>query len=230
MKVILIDDEQHAIDLLEFQLLNNFNDIEILGKFTKPTNALLFLCEEEVDLIFMDVNMPSINGLEMTTLLHEKQIPIVFVTAHSNYAINAIKLDVFDYLLKPINTEELVDVYEKAKKHLAQSISITDKIKFTISNRHVIVQKDEIVCVNSEGNYSTVFFTNRPELMITKNMKKMIEDYFSDPSFYRCHRSHLINLNHVQEFNNREVILSCGRTVGLARNNLDELKVKMGKR
>ena len=230
MNVILIDDEQHALDLLEFHLTTNFKDVEIIEKFNNPAKALLFLQTNRPELIFMDVDMPGITGLEMGALLENEQIPIVFVTAHSSYAIPAIKIDIFDYLLKPINTEELVRVYNKAKKQVGLNKQLSDKIEFKISNRHVIVQRGEILYVSSEGNYSTVHFLDRPELMLTKNMKKMIEDYFDGPDFFRAHRSFLINLNHVIEFNNHEVILSGNKPVSLARNNVDELKIKMGER
>ncbi len=230
MNVILIDDEQHALDLLEFHLNSNFKDVTILEKFQNPTRALIYLKEHRPDLIFMDVDMPGITGLEMGELLESMQIPIVFVTAHSSYAIPAIKLNVFDYLLKPINTEELQRVYAKAKEKVRLNKELSDKIEFKISNRHVIVQRGEVLYVSSEGNYSTVHFLDRPELMITKNMKKMIEDYFNGPDFFRAHRSYLVNLNHVTEYNNHEIVLSGDRTVSLARNNVDELKAKMGER
>lgn len=230
MKVILIDDEQHALDLLEFHLNSSFKDVEILGKFQHPTRALMYLKDNRPDLIFMDVDMPGITGLEMGALLESEQIPIVFVTAHSEYAIPAIKLNIFDYLLKPINSEELARIHEKAKKQIGLNKQLSDKIEFKISNRHVIVQRGEILYVSSEGNYSTIHFLDRPELMLTKNMKKMIEDYFDGPDFFRAHRSFLINLNHVIEFNSHEVVLSGNKVVSLARNNIDELKTKMGER
>lgn len=230
MNVILIDDELHALELLEFHLTTNFSDVVVLEKFQNPSRALIYLKDNRPDVIFMDVDMPGLSGLEMGALLEDLQIPIIFVTAHSSYAIPAIKLNIFDYLLKPINTEELQRIYAKAQQRVKLTKQLSDKIEFKISNRHIIVQRGEVLFVSSEGNYSTVHFLDRPELMITKNMKKMIEDYFNGSDFFRAHRSFLINLNHVIEYSNHEVVLSGNKTVSLARNNVEELKTKMRER
>lgn len=223
MKVVLIDDQQHAIDVLEFHLTSMFQDIEITATFRHAMKALTFLQENTVDLIFTDIDMPGINGVEMTTLLSSKKIPIVYVTAHQSYALEAIKLNVFDYLLKPIDTEELERIYTKYKSQHKS----TNKIEFKISNRHIITKADEIVYVSSEGNYSTVHFINRPKIILTKNMKKMIEAFFSADNFFRCHRSFLVNLDHILEFNHHEIILSGSVKVSLARNYIEALKQRI---
>ena len=224
MNVVIIDDEQHAIDLLEFHLTSKFPEIIVKGKFLDAKTALSFLAESSIDIIFTDVDMPSINGVEMTRLLNHMNTPVVFVTAHSSYAIDAIKLDVFDYLLKPINSEELIRVIDKYRKTNFQKIPKSDTISFKISNRHIIARKDEITHVKSEGNYSTVYFLNRPELLITKTMKKMVEEYFGLPNFFRSHQSYLVNLNHLIEYNGHQIVLTGGIKVSLSRGKAEELK------
>lgn len=224
MNVILIDDEKHALDILDFHLNTLFEDVFIKGKFQNAANALLYLNSNAVDLIFMDVSMPGLTGLETAAILNKNETPIIFVTALVSHAIDAVKLNIFDYLLKPIEESELLRVYEKFKTH-KKSVRNSKIIEFSISNRHIISNEESVLYVRSEGNYSTIFFTDRKELLITKNMKKMITEYFDETIFFRCHRSYLVNTTHVIEFNNHEVILTGDIRVPLARNKSQELKM-----
>ena len=226
MKVVIIDDEKHAIDLLEFHLQETIKDIDIIGKFNDAASAIKFLMGNQPDLIFTDVDMPGLNGVELTSILEEHKTPIVFVTAHSKYAMDAVKLNVFDYLLKPINQKELERIHQKFLKTFEPSED-QKKIEFKISNRHVICDQDEIVYVNSEGNYTTIFFNDREDLMLTKNMKKVEEEYFGSQRFVRVHRSFIVNVSHVLEYNNFEILLSNKTKVPLARNKYEEFKEKM---
>lgn len=209
MNTIIVDDETKAIDLLEYHLTEFFEDFNITGKYTNINDTLLHVLKDTPEVIFLDINMPEGTGIELLEQIKDKNILVIFVTAHTEYAIDAIKLDAFDYLLKPINISELNRVHSKIINHLKSSIpeKMPAKIKIKISNKHYLFEPNEIINISSEGNYTTIFSTTNSPILITKNLKKVETEYFSSLPFFRCHQSHIININHITEYSHCEVSL-----------------------
>jgi two-component system LytT family response regulator len=210
MKTIIIDDEIKAIELFEYYLTDFFDDFEITGKYTTIKDGLQHVNNQDIDVLFLDINMPNGTGLDLLNLIEGKNICTVFVTAHSEYAIDAIKLSAFDYLLKPINISELNRVHSKLTHYLKESklTSNEKKITIKISSSHYIFDTKDITHISSEGNYTTIHSTTEKPLLISKNLKKVEEDYFYNLPFFRCHQSHIININQVKEYNTYELVLT----------------------
>jgi len=224
MKAIIIDDEIKAIELLDYYLTDFFEDFEISGRYTNIKDALYHINNNKTDVIFLDINMPEGTGIDLLNLIQDKDLCTIFTTAHSEYAIDAIKLSAFDYLLKPINIIELKRVHQKLMNHLDTTLKISPNKKMTIkiSGSHYIFNTNEITHASSEGNYTTIFSTINTPLLISKNLKKVEEDYFQDAPFFRCHQSHIININHIKEYNNHELTLICNTKIPISNKKYAE--------
>jgi len=224
MKAIIIDDEIKAIELLDYYLTDFFENYEISGRYTNIKDALHHINNNKTDVIFLDINMPEGSGIDLLNLIQDKDLCTIFTTAHSEYAIDAIKLSAFDYLLKPINITELQRVHQKLTNHFNTTPKINPhkKINIKISASHYIFNMDEITHASSEGNYTTIYSTINKPLLISKNLKKVEEDYFRDAPFFRCHQSHIININHVKEYNTNELTLICNNKIPISNKKYAE--------
>lgn len=224
MKTIIVDDEIKAIDLLEYHLTEFFDDFNIIGKYTNINDALINILKNNPDVVFLDINMPNGSGIELLQQLSGKNILTVFCTAHTEYAIEAIKLEAFDYLLKPINIAELNRVHLKLSNKLKarQSEKPPGKIKIKAASKFYVFDPKDIINISSEGNYTTIYSTNNSPILISKNLKKVEEEYFSDLPFFRCHQSNIININHVKNYSSNQLILSNDNSVIISNIKLKE--------
>jgi two-component system LytT family response regulator len=215
MNTIIVDDEIKAIDLLDYHLTEFFDDFNIVGRYKNINNALEHILKNKPDVIFLDINMPNGTGLELLEQIKDKNILTILVTAHQEYAIDAIKLSAFDYLLKPINISELNRVHSKLVNNFThKNIETKDlKIKIKVSTKHYLFDSFEIYHISSEGNYSTIYSKVQKPLIISKNLKKVETEYFSVRPFFRCHQSHIININHIKEYTNIEILLTNGKKI-----------------
>ncbi len=132
--------------------------------------------------------MPGGSGIELLNQIKDLNIITVFCTAHAEYAIEAIKLDAFDYLNKPINISELNRVHKKITDKLRKEPNPASqkKIKIKAASKFYIFEPHEIINISSEGNYTTIHSTTNSPILISKNLKKVEEEYFSNLPFFRC--------------------------------------------
>lgn len=228
MDVVLVDDEVKSLVVLEYHLKKYCKTFNIVGKYLNITDASKGIKRLKPEVIFLDVNMPQGSGLELLESISNSEVMVVFLTAHAEYAIDAIKLDAFDYLLKPINVPELERVYNKIQSRSSKDNVIANKVKFQVSKTHLIYRVDEIIYAQSQGNYTTIYFTNDKPLMLTKNLKKIKALYLTDPCFFRSHQSFIVNINHVLKWSAQEIQLSQGHTARLAAKKYDDLLKLLG--
>ena len=174
VKVGIIDDELHSIKSLTLDIEQLFPDFELVFKTTKPLEGLKLLQQHKIDLLFLDVEMPGLNGLELLTRLDEIKFDVIFVTAYSQYAVDAFKAQAIHYLLKPIDETELKDAVDnwllkKAKQEGTEEIEalldafkkggiLQNKIALPISDGLEFVEVDKIMYCQSQSNYTTIFF------------------------------------------------------------------------
>ncbi len=236
LKIILIDDESKSLTSLEWELTNFCNDIEVIGKFTNPVEALSFLKTNAVDCIFLDIEMPQMDGFQFLDKINEKDFAVVFTTAYDQYAIKAIKERALDYLLKPIDSDDLkitLDrVYEFKKsnqlnKTLEDSLlkisksndGLSRKVSIPIDGKLIFLRTQEIIYCKSDGNYCTIFLENKEKLFLTKKLKE-VEDLLSFDCFFRVHNSYLINLEKVKEYFKTDgyVVLTNNKKIPVSRN------------
>jgi two-component system LytT family response regulator len=164
--------------------------------------------------LFLDIEMPTMDGFQFIQKLSNKNFPVVITTAYNQYAIKALKNEAIDYLLKPIDTDDLRDTIVKIKKFNSRnftaekleqillnfnSSSINKKITLNTDGKLIFLDSDEILYAESDGNYSTIFLTDGDKIVLTKKLKE-VNALLPDDSFFRIHNSYIINLNKIKEF------------------------------
>lgn len=217
IKCLIVDDEKPAREELEY-LLKDFSDISIVGMASHGLEAIKLYRELNPDLIFLDVQMPQINGIEVAEQLitEDKKPLIIFVTAYDNYAIKAFELNAIDYLLKPVSEERLKNALDKVRKTMSNFLDYEDRLRrllFEISPkdscnmiRKICLYKNgTLIPINTdEIIYATV--ENRSTVIISKkgryeypNTLSHLEEKLNTANFFRSHRSFLINLNYIEQ-------------------------------
>ncbi len=242
-KAVIVDDEPKAIQSLSWELSNFNKDIEIVKTFTNPEEALLFLEENTPDCLFLDIQMPAMDGFQFLDKINNKDIAVVFTTAYDEYAIKALKREALDYLLKPIDTDDLADTLRKIKKFKSRVIN-SDKLENILLNFHsknnqtkitistegklIFLKLDEILFVESDGNYCTLFLLDNQKILVTKKLKE-IDSLLPNDSFFRIHNSYIINLNKIKEFLKTEgyVVMESGHRIPVARQRKSDFLEKI---
>jgi len=240
LKCIIIDDELPCIETLQLMLQKKFADkISIAGCTTRSVEAAALIEECRPDLVFLDVEMPRLSGIELLQSLANIDFQVIFTTAHQHYALQAIKLNALDYLLKPISIEELTTAIQKciSRKNqqgselitsfLAQikNAGTTKKIPIPSDNTIQYVPVSNIVRIESQSNYSTVYFTSRTKLLVAKTLREF-EEQLTPYNFLRIHQSHLINLEHVIGYKNQDsgyVIMEGNDAIEISRRKKQEI-------
>jgi two-component system LytT family response regulator len=214
--------------------LTNFSkDIEIVKTFTNPEEALIFLEDYTPDCLFLDIQMPAMDGFQFLDKIDNQDIAVVFTTAYDEYAIKALKKEALDYLLKPIDSDDLSDTIRKIKKFKSRIVnseklenilldfnSKNNQKKITISTegKLIFLKLDEILFVESDGNYCTLFLTDNQKILVTKKLKE-IDSLLPINSFFRIHNSYIINLSKIKEFLKTDgyVVMESGHRIPVAR-------------
>jgi len=236
-KTILIDDERLALELLE-KLLNEFPEIQTIGTFTNPIKGLEAIIKLQPDLLFLDIDMPAKNGLEIIHDLRELDIKpkTIFITAHNNFAIQALRESAYDFLTKPIDKDELKEsilrfLKNKSKEtinnnenyiSLLNKLSEGEKVKFNTRSGFILIDPEEIVFLKAEGNYCNLRLSTGRNEFLALNLGK-VERLLNQASFVRIDRSTIININYLKKVNRKE------RTCDLLTNN-ETISLKLSKK
>ncbi|PWK29222.1 LytTR family two component transcriptional regulator [Arcicella aurantiaca] len=216
---IIIDDESHARESLSTMLSLNCPDIQILGTASSASEGFQMITKHNPDLIFLDIEMPNGTGFDLLTRFVKPTFKVVFVTGFDQYALNAIKFSALDYLLKPINANELKEAVEKAKLQMTTQNGIGDlknllstlqnprsrKNKLAIPTQQGLemIEIQEIIHCEAANGYTIIHLQEGKPLMSSRDLKtyqELLEDY----DFYRIHDSHLIAHFHVQKVLNED--------------------------
>jgi two-component system, LytTR family, response regulator len=207
IKALIVDDEKEAHDVLE-RLLVRISGIDIVGHVFDADDTLPMVKSLKPDIIFLDIQMPGSDGICIANTLKINKIPVtvVFVTAFSNYALAALKASAFDYLLKPVNIDDLTDVIsrfrsEKVTNTLEEKLEILienyylkPKLVFNTRSGCIILDDNDIIYCQADVNYTRFFLTGKREELVTVNVAKVHEMLPRD-RFYRLDRSHIINMS-----------------------------------
>jgi len=247
---IIIDDEQKARTNLRNMLGICSIQVNILAEFSKPSEAIEFLKSKNVDCIFLDIEMPEMDGFKFIDHIDTAKTRITFVTAHSKYSIRALRANALDYLLKPLDIDELetslerlVDdkqsainkdqsVYDDSLKNLLQAQvkgKLSSKITIPQTNGFKIVDSKKIIRILGEGAYSRLFIhEGKPEL-VTRNLGHF-EEVLEEEKFVRVHNSIIINLDYMTEFTSVDggtLTMIDGSEIIVARRRLKHFKTKV---
>lgn len=239
---ILIDDELNALKILELKLKNNFPECNILAVFQNPEEALQQIESLQPDLVFLDIEMPEIDGFQLLQLLDYRNFDLIITTAYNQYAIQAFKANAIDYLLKPVDPDDLLQAIEKVKTRLNNNTTTKNienvlnnllkkemqenrKIPISVSNKIILVEPDEILYLKSDGSYTTIFLKDGKEYLASKNIK-FFEDLLPEPIFLRIHKSYIVNIREIKEFlkhGNGEVVLSNDKIIPVSRRHRQDI-------
>ncbi len=217
IKAVIIDDEQHSIETLKWKLENYCENVDVVAAFDNPSEGIRYLKNHAADILFLDIEMPMLNGFDVLEELgREVPFDIIFTTAYDNFGIQAVKFSALDYLLKPVQNKDLKEAIDKhAKKagHKAPAVQIEALLnnvqaerkgkpgKIALASKESIefVEPGEIIVCESNSNYTTIFLADGRKKVISKTLKDF-EELLSPFRFFRTHNSHLINLERVREF------------------------------
>ena len=241
MKVVIIDDEADGRWILE-DMLKKLSDIQVVGQADSINSAYKLILETKPELVFLDVEMSGEYGFDLLERFEKIDFHIVFVTAHDQYAIKAIKFSALDYLLKPIDPEELQEAVERARQPVSEDriTQLLNNLKVPDHSQKLVIQSvssikyveiREIVRFQAEGSYTNIFLRNGEKIVSTKILKEF-EEILADGSFLRVHRSHLIRLTCVKEFlkvGKDRIIMTDGVEIEVSRKKKAEFLEAMSK-
>ncbi len=233
MKATLVDDELYCTEVLSALLAKHCPEVEIIAELNDPHQAVSFIRENPPNLLFLDIEMPRLNGFDLLERVRPVNFQVIFTTAYNQYALRAIKISALDYLLKPIDAEELIAAVGKARQQQTPQWSQFELMEenrraeaplktialSTLEGLH-FVEVDQIVYCNSEGSYTQIYFLNGEQMLLSKPIRE-IEDLLSGSGFLRVHHSYLINLSHIKKYlrgEGGEVILKNGHHIPISRN------------
>lgn len=211
LSAIIIDDEKMARTLLGGMIAEYCSDVEVLEACQDLPSGIKAIRKHKPNIVFLDIEMPGFSGLEILDFFDENEIDfsIVFTTAYNQYALQAFKLSAIDYLLKPVEAQDLEKAVERCKKNgvkknyqiLKDNLNpnTTPKLAVHTINSVKFIETDQIVFFKAEGAYTELMLTNGKVITASKGLKKYEEILKDNRSFFRCHKSYIINLNFVTE-------------------------------
>jgi len=236
LRCLIIDDEPLAHDVI-LSYLKDIPFIEVAGQCYRATDAFDFLNKHEIDLIFLDIRMPKLNGLDFIKTLKTKPI-IIITSAYEEYALESFDLDVCDYLLKPFRFERILkatnralEIYNLKNQQKLETIPNTApampvKITIKTDKKHVIVNIDEIEYLQSLGNYVKVWFDQ--QFLLTPKTLSSFENQLPTDIFIRIHKSYLLNKKFVGFFEGNMIFLKNGTSLPIGKNFRTVVKVLLG--
>lgn len=213
-KAVIIDDENRTRDLIA-KMINSFGlDIEAIPAGENVQSGIKAIEEHQPDIIFLDIQMPDGTGFDLLKAVPNKNFEVIFITAHEEFAIKAIKFSALDYILKPVDTEELKTAVENALKTmdhkrderqfeaLQNNISPQQKRRLVLKTQESvhIVDLDQIIRCESDRNYTSFYLTDNRKILVSKTLKEF-ENLLIGYNFIRVQQSHLINLDYVERYN-----------------------------
>ena len=242
LRTILVDDEPDCVNLLKFELQQHCPQIEIVGTFSSSTKALNEIDLLYPDLVFLDIEIPVMNGFELLEKLMPINFNIIFVTAYNQFAIKAFRFSALDYLVKPFDINDLVEAVAKAEKQQQPSTTQLEKLQREIKgaaitkiaipgqNGVTFIEINDIVFAEASSNYTKLVLLNKQQHIISKTLKD-VQDVLEQQHFLRIHRQYIINLNHVKQFfrgDNMYVVMDNGENIPVARSQKDKLVERYG--
>jgi len=217
MTAILIDDMPQALQVLQSDLNDLFPDIQIIGTADSVVSGAKLLRQQQPDLLFLDIMLGDGTGFDLLEIFPNINSKIIFVTAYEEHAIRAFRFAAIDYLLKPINPDDLKDAVVRARQQIARPAESIDILKATMKSpetlptritlhtqeRIAVVNIDDIIRCESDGNNTIFMLASGEKIFVTKTLKQFAT-LFEQHTFYRTHQSHLINTKHIQEYIRKE--------------------------
>lgn len=234
IKALMVDDEQSSLDLLNWLIGQYCPDITQMQQARGVADALPIINKWKPDIVFLDIQMPHQSGFELLNSIEEWNFEVIFTTAYNDYAIQAIRFSALDYLLKPIDGQELQKAVERFKakriyapagqvlfRHFLQNLSSGSREKFKLALADVndikYVALDEIIRLQADSNYTHIFLKDKKPFVSAKTLKEY-DEILEGHHFLRVHKSHLVNPQHITQYDRSGLLtLSDGSVVEVSR-------------
>jgi len=240
IRAIIVDDEIHCLETLAWEIEENCPDMTVIAQCKTAQQAIDAIRKENPDLVFMDIEMPLMNGFEVINRLSDMDFEVIFTTAYDEFALKAIKVNALDYLLKPIDADELVKATDKIRTHREghSTQDLLESLFESLRSKHPkftsialptmegleFINLDEIINCESFSNYTKIFTASGDSLMISKTLKE-VERQIRGHQFFRVHNSHLVNLTHIKKYIKGKrgyLVMDNGRQIPVARSKKEE--------
>jgi two-component system, LytTR family, response regulator len=240
IKAIIIDDERHSCDALKMLLDKCCPQLQVIAICHSAREGISKIDELKPDLIFLDIEMPYMNGFQMLEQLPTINFEIIFTTSYDQYAITAFKFSALDYLLKPVDREELEKAVQKVSKKINPPVSQQLEILLQKINQPALtvqrialptmqglefVPVESIISCSSNNNYTEFFLAGKKRLLVSRTLKE-VEDMLADHSFLRVHNSYIVNLNAITRYVKGEggyLVMTDASTVDVSRSRKELL-------
>lgn len=249
MQVMLIDDEPSNLEFITNLIKMYCPTVSVVGAFTDPFEGMAAILKQKPDVLLVDIEMPGLTGLELVRRLPNIEFEVIFVTAHNQYALNAIKLSALDFILKPVSPSELEKALAKAGEKMKQKKTMEQlsvlagllnrspdmknsqqqKIALPTSDGITYFEMSNIIRIKANGGYCEFILDERNPLLISKNIG-VYEETLENYQFMRVHRSDIINLHYVIEFVKHDggyVRMKDGSRVDVSQTKKEELLVRL---
>lgn len=218
IKAVIIDDEDNCIEVLQYELKRHHPEIDIVASFNDSSRALSTIEKLDVDVVFLDIEMPKYNAFQFLDALGKIDFQIIFTTAYDHYALKAFRYYAVDYLLKPIDNNSLKDAISRIKenkrpwqKHILNEIyskinspnTVFSKIVLPTSSGYEFVEISDILKCEANSNYATVYLLSGSKIVISRPLKYLGE-LLEGHGFFRIHQSHLVNLSYLKKYDKND--------------------------
>jgi len=241
IKAILVDDEVHCLDTLSILLKEFCPDVQIIERCRSAKSALDAIGKLKPSLVFLDIEMPAMNGFEMLEQFDEIPFAVIFTTSYDQYAIKAIRFSALDYLLKPIDPKELITAVHKVE--LQKKLPSNEQFEMLLGHVHnkdtgfkkiavptlegfELIPADQILRCEADDNYTHLFLKNKQKIIASRTLKEVEEQLHEFSYFVRIHHSYVVNINEVTKYVRGEggyVIMSDGTSVNVSRSRKESL-------
>ncbi len=244
IRVVLVDDEPQSCKLLAIKLKAVAEDIEIIGMFHHPEKAVSAIRKMKPTVVFLDIEMPGMNGFQLLENIEEFNFEVIFVTAYNEYMLNALRVSALDYLLKPVDTEELKNALGRLRKKISLSENfmhtkeqlelLGDTLKAPHAPKRlalatlqgiIFLKINEIIRVEALSNYSTFYLVNKQKIVVSKTLKEF-EPTLLMQNFFRVNRSCIVNTDYIVKYKHEDggvLELQDGSEVGVGPHRKNEL-------
>lgn len=235
LRAILVEDEPSGMENLRWKLKNNCPEVEIIAECTSGEDAIRSIRRHLPDVIFLDIMLGDMTGFDVLKSIKHPTFEVIFTTSYDEYAIEAIKNSALDYLLKPVEVDELMEAVAKARSKFLHQNQMTQrlvqqpvqpvKIGFPVSTGQLFIDVQDIIYLEASDNVAVVHLSaGRENIKLTKSLswaEVKLEDY----GFCRIHNSYLINFNHMEEYIRNDggyVVMTDGKAISISRRKKDE--------
>lgn len=241
IKAIIVDDEAHCIDTLTIRLKDYCPDVEVIASCRSGTEGIEKINALNPDLVFLDIEMPLLNGFQMLEKFKTIPFSIIFTTSFDQYAIKAIRFSALDYLLKPVDPKELIIAVRKMQTQIKKPVpeqfdmllnrmqhkaSVFNKIAIPTTEGYELLDSADIIYCEADDDYTRFYLKDKKKITATRILKE-IEELLQDfLNFARVHHSYIVNMNEVSRYVRGEggyLVMSDGSTVNVSRSRKDHL-------